>query len=479
MISSCTKCTLGQYGSSPGECIDCKPGMYQDGKGLSECIECPVDTYLSEEGKSSNTECKECDSNRSTGELIGNIHASACKCRRSLYYSSNSICLKCPPGADCNARDDVTITELSALPGYWRSDLTSTDFGECKVVYKSVKREDLARERCCPSNILCNTTVGTAVTNVTLESTWNPDTQCKQGYRGVMCGECDNDHVRLGENCNFCLGGSSITGAIISMLTTCFILFLSAFIVLKKISALTKDKGTTTKDKIAAQVKILASWLQIFSTLTKTFDSVPWGDSFTGYSQGSGSVVNLDISWFTSSAVCSLSLPFLQQFAVSAVFPICVYIAIKSATYLAMLGVVNTTENPNRREAKGAESYVILIMLIMMLFPSIANKSFTVFRCTEIDGLDYQVLNEDFSVECWANNPEKGYHLTYIAVAIACIIVYAFGIPFGIFIQLYRNREHFHATDSIEHHVVHSTLGNFYTQFEEKCKKSFNKFCFN
>jgi hypothetical protein len=463
----------------PGICTNCPPGRFEDGKGSKQCQACPIDTYLLDSGRSSKADCFNCPLDRTTGAIVASTTASACKCRRSLYYSSNSICLDCPPGADCNARDDVTITELSALPGYWRSNLTSTDFGECKVVYKSVKREDLARERCCPSNILCNTTVGTAVTNVTLESTWNSNTQCLQGYRGVMCGECDNDYVRLGENCNFCPGGSSITGAIISMLTTCFILFLIAFIVVKKTSALTKHKGTTTKVKIGAQVKILASWLQIFSTLTKTFDSVPWGDSFTGYSQGSGSVVNFDISWFTSSAVCTLSLPFLQQFAVSAIFPICVYIAIKLATYLAMLGVVNTTEDPNRREAKEAKSYVMFIMLIMMLFPSIANKSFTVFRCTKIDGLDYQVLNEDFSVECWSNKPEKGYHLTYIAVAIACIIVYAFGVPFGIFIQLYRNREHFHATDSDNHHMVHSKLGNFYTQFEEKCKKSFNKFCFN
>jgi len=28
---------LGKYGSSPGVCTDCLPGLYQDGKGSTQC----------------------------------------------------------------------------------------------------------------------------------------------------------------------------------------------------------------------------------------------------------------------------------------------------------------------------------------------------------------------------------------------------------------------------------------------------------
>ena len=73
LISSCTKCTFGQYGSENGTCVNCNAGRFQDEPGKHECKDCSVDTYLSEEGRSSKAECKDCDSDKSTGTTIGSL----------------------------------------------------------------------------------------------------------------------------------------------------------------------------------------------------------------------------------------------------------------------------------------------------------------------------------------------------------------------------------------------------------------------
>ena len=72
----------------------------------------------------------------------------------------------------------------------------------------------------------------------------------------------------------------------------------------------------------------------------------------------------------------------------------------------------------NRRLAQAAKGDKIFLLFIMLLFPSIANKSFTVFRCRKIPGLEYTVLDEDFSVVCW-----EGQHITYVVVACLSIAV--------------------------------------------------------
>ena len=62
----------------------------------------------------------------------------------------------------------------------------------------------------------------------------------------------------------------------------------------------------------------------------------------------------------------------------------------------------------------------------MVLFPAIANKSFTVFRCRSIPGLDFDVLDEDFSVKCWT-----GEHSTFIIIAVISI-----GVCKSVFVVL-------------------------------------------
>lgn len=88
LISSCTKCTFGQYGSENGTCVNCNAGKFQDEPGKHECKDCSVDTYLSKEGKSSKADCTDCSSEKSTGNVEGNI--AFARCMASFLFTMNA-----------------------------------------------------------------------------------------------------------------------------------------------------------------------------------------------------------------------------------------------------------------------------------------------------------------------------------------------------------------------------------------------------
>jgi hypothetical protein len=390
------------------DCLACPAGQYQDVKGQTTCLDCDVDTYLIESGKASKAECQKCNEDRATGTTTGNTQPSACLCKRIDHYQNdNHDCKPCPPGADCANHDGMKLTELFAKNGYWRGNTSSNDFVSCSLVYSSANANKLANERCCPATSNCS-----MVNNNATNTTWNADAQCLPGYQGVLCGTCAKDYVRRGDNCEACDGGWQLGGAIGSMLGSCVVVFIVSFVLVKRTKTLDKHKQHDIVEEISAQFKILTSWLQILSVLTKTFNAVPWGSSFTSFSQSSGTVVNLDLSFLSSMATGSLSLPFLEQYGLSTLYPVVITIAIFSGRALAMIGV----KDLDRRLAQTAKGDKIFLLFIMLLFPSIANKSFTVLRCREIPGLEYTVLDEDFSVKCF-----EAHHTMY--VVIACITI--------------------------------------------------------
>ena len=56
----------------------------------------------------------------------------------------------------------------------------------------------------------------------------------------------------------------------------------------------------------------------------------------------------------------------------------------------------------------------------------------------------------------------------YALVAAACLVVYIIGLPFGMFMALYKNRQHLFDTASKEHERVKASYGGLYLQYEEK-----------
>jgi hypothetical protein len=170
---TCMKCDLGKYGSAPGECDDCGPGTYQDGKGETECKNCPVDTFSSEVEATSISECDMCSNERTTGTKAGAIDASFCLCKAMQllpgeteytgYFSLNDSaphasgdgkCRECPQGADCTTQNGSMPVTILPKKGFWRANVTSREFLDCSKAYPGVNAKELAQQRCCPDILL-------------------------------------------------------------------------------------------------------------------------------------------------------------------------------------------------------------------------------------------------------------------------------------------------------------------------------------
>ena len=177
-LTSCDPCDLGRYGDASG-CHDCPIGQYQDGKGETSCKECDADTYLNEQGKSSKADCEACSEDKSTGTSTANTNELSCRCKKrqsenepGFYTDAMSNCEPCPSGANCATRDGMLLSELFALPGYYRQNITSDIFISCHQGYAPPTPVSPSEERCCPLD---------SSTNISICNTTNIDMQCLEG----------------------------------------------------------------------------------------------------------------------------------------------------------------------------------------------------------------------------------------------------------------------------------------------------------
>ena len=164
--TTCEKCDLGTYGNSKGKCLACSAGQYQDGKGATRCVKCEKDTYLKEPGKSSKADCVACSKDKSTGTSTANTNELSCRCKKrqsekepGFYTESSSKCQPCPSGANCATRDGMLLSELFALPGYYRPDIKSDTFISCHQGYTPPTPVSPSEERCCPLNPTTNVSI--------------------------------------------------------------------------------------------------------------------------------------------------------------------------------------------------------------------------------------------------------------------------------------------------------------------------------
>ena len=141
----------------------------------------PADTYSNSTSATSLSQCITCHTERTTGDKNASMTSDSCICRRSLYYQQHTPdpqCVNCPVGANCNANDGLTLSQVIPKPGYYLStlkdDATTTTldidtlphhFLDCKIGYKTDK---LAKEIC-------------------IGGERNLSKMCKEGYAGPLC----------------------------------------------------------------------------------------------------------------------------------------------------------------------------------------------------------------------------------------------------------------------------------------------------
>jgi hypothetical protein len=454
--SSCDNCDLGRYGNIPGSCEICSLGQYQDGKGETECKHCSVDTYLTEQGKSSNADCIPCAGSRSTGSTIGNINNASCLCKRIDYYTdSKDDCRICPEGADCSIKDGLLLSELTAKPGYWRPDLATDTFSPCIVGYSSLDAQELADARCCPVNITTNTSI---CSNTTFKHT---NEQCKKEYAGTLCLVCAAGYVKQGTTCIECEGGASMGVAALPLIGLLLVLFFILMILLicGKKAEEKAESGLESGNKWFGQVKIILSFLQIFSSMPGVLEGVPWPKPFLQFSLPLN-IFNMDFLAILAKSGCSLNVRFYDKFILHMMLPIGCLLVIGLAYFIAKTCCVKKDEKKKQENIKETASKAV-ILIILLIFPGLATKIFTIFKCKTIEGIPGSLLVEDYDQKCY-----EGEHFTFMIVGVVFLCIYVLGIPLIMFLLLWHNKKHLHDEKSPKHHIIKNALGGMYTQYE-------------
>ena len=224
-------------------------------------------------------------------------------------------------------------------------------FVSCASAFTSGDVEALSLKYCVGTNGGASALDQNTSTNTTTSmSPWNVNDQCKKGSAGPLCAVCDDEYVKLGDNCLPCPGGANYLAPAMTLLGQCFCLFLLALFLIYRTKGHHKKKDispTTT------EVKILISWLQILSVVSQTFDSVKWTPGFTAASQ-STNIVNLDVTALFGNipAACTMAIPFMSKFAVSASAPIGFTLAIKLGEMVAIMLTKKKKNQPPKTPKK-------------------------------------------------------------------------------------------------------------------------------
>ena len=159
------------------------------------------------------------------------------------------------------------MSELVALPGYWRPDPLSEIFSPCSAGFQGTFdiKKALAEGRCCPVDTGTN---GSKCTNLTFTK---PDEQCLDGYTGALCLVCADGWVPQGEKCVECEGGAQIMLAFVALLVLCGVVFVGIVIIL---ACSVDEEKVEEANGVMGQVKIMIAYLQIMSSMPGVMESV-------------------------------------------------------------------------------------------------------------------------------------------------------------------------------------------------------------
>ena len=222
-----------------------------------------------------------------------------------MYYteienSTSNHCRTCPEGANCGIKkideDGLSLQKIISLPGWWRASINSSNFLDCRVPHMASGNEIAtarAKERCCP---LCNITqqqqqrhdgVDDDATTIIIEQQqqqqhngtttpfMNNDTnaQCLKGYVGPYCASCNAsaNYLKWGNECQHCVGGSSVSIHIGMWIVVGVLVMLSTFTLFGCLLKPPKDELTSAKrDALLSNGKILWDWGQLFASTPNT-----------------------------------------------------------------------------------------------------------------------------------------------------------------------------------------------------------------
>ena len=369
-----------------------------------------------------------------------NTDKTACVCRKEKYFrDTNNQCTACPLGADCSMNNNLSIVDLNPMAGHWRNNNQSLVFNDCRNYHKN---EIIAKERC-------------SVNNGTL--------RCKIGYNGAMCKACDIHFLPVGDTCISCYGKESILLTIAVLLGLVFvpISIIMIFILLRTHS---QQKHSKNSFRLLGMMKILISFAQVTSSLTKSMQGINWPQSFVDLTAILG-VLNLDFFAILPQSNCRMALGGGFRFLVAMCMPIFLGCSV-FAGYIVVKIIRPTEKNAMQQKTQHRrylQSIKCSILGMLLLYPSTATRIFGIFVCKSVPSVAGSYLQDDWRIKCY-----EGNHATiYVPLGVFFLIVYVLGLPTLIFYMLFSKREALHDTKGEKYEDIKFELGGLFLQFEK------------
>ena len=285
-------------------------------------------------------------------------------------------------------------------------------------------------------------------------------------YTGTLCLACSKEnYVKQGNECTECPGGGVFISAFGPVIVCCGFLYI--FVVVYLLRSANKNpqqtigasKRVKKLNRMFGQGKILLSLVQIIASMPTVLSGVNFPPFFIHVSNVFG-IFNLDIlslsTELSTAFGCSMSVRFFDRFIIHLLLPVLCLVAI---------GLAVVTAEPIRRccSKQGAKQtnhmneavFKIIVLVILLLFPGLSTKLFSVFNCKRFEGIDDKTfLVQDYGIEC-----DQGEHLEYTSIAGFFLALYIAGIPCLMFCLLWCNKKHLHDKASKKHHLVKVALG--------------------
>ena len=275
--------------------------------------------------------------------------------------------------------------------------------------------------------------------------------------------------MKEGDACTHCPGGASVEYALVPLLVLCVLLYFVVVLFLARAAASAKatndnvfqrTKRLKKVNRMFGQAKVFMSFMQIVSSMPSVLTGVNFSPFFKSMANAFG-IFNLDVLALSSAFGCQYSVRFFDRFIVHLMLPVCCLLTIGLAAVTARACASKTNAKEKKIKMNQAKSKII-ILVVLLIFPGLSTRLFSVFKCQSFPGIDgLSLLVADYSIHC-----HQGIHATFTVVAIVFLILYIVGVPLTMFLLLWRNKQHLHNVESGKHLLVKNALGDLYMQYE-------------
>ena len=320
-------------------------------------------------------------------------------CEEGTYsLSPEQACTDCPEAAEC-----LGNWTMFPKPGYWRPSEETDKFYNCP------------NPEACKGSSNYTNYLGT----------------CSKGYEGHMCQVCAKGYTKLFEDsCSECPSPLLNTLRLVGMFV--FVVVYNAFQVLATVKSAYEPESLSS-----VYLKILTNYTQLAYVTTQF--KLKWPGSFSSLFSIQKAAVSVFSQLF--SVDCLMQSQSHQELVFGQLVAVAVLPVVLSAAAAVVWAVVALKKRDSLVMKR--ELVASLIVLFFMVHPSLLNTLFSVFVCTEIEGLG-SWLTQNLEVQCW--DPEHTFYA--LAVALPGVLVWGIATPFVIVLLIYKRRKYLKRLDN-------------------------------